>query len=481
MLVNLVSPIYVDRNLSLFYLMRTQGLLKTSYVLGTSIYALIVQFIFAFVLLSVFFAAPVFRSPDLCGSTNTTIPCNGRDFGDPRLVEPVYLYWWNDEFNNEEVRLYATWKSGTFGRIFGSIVFFALAAPGSVLASANVSDYKFVLVFIVFATMVASVLPVIQYYKFTHEENRQFCERKVCDTPLDNFDLESVSDISKAFLDCVGLEANYKSIGSLCIPRAAAILPQFGLFQTLMTTLLSEIVFLSDPPEYVQQVLIPALDDSVECSGNTCRFPFARQLYGENLAFMLLGAAILLVLGFAQVAFFSFPDGAVLRAKNYISDVYRQVLFCVRSPKASGSDTLKDTSEPMEEVVKEGQLVTSLVQQFLNAKVRESGQKDVEIQNDIEIEMNPRDELPPVLLNKLRKVYPALGGLPPKIALESLDLHVPKGQVLGLLGKNGAGKTTALKILSISHPATSGLALVAGYDVSCEETSVFERLGVPTV
>jgi hypothetical protein len=155
--------------------------------------------------------------------------------------------------------------------------------------------------------MVASVLPVIQYYKFTHEENRQFCEQKVCNMPLDNSDLESVSDISKAFLDCVGLEANYKSIGSLCIPRTATILPQFGLFQTLMTTLLSWIVFLSDPPENVQQVRIPALSDSVECSGNTYRFPFARQLYGENLAFMLVGAVILLVLGFAQVAFFSFP------------------------------------------------------------------------------------------------------------------------------------------------------------------------------
>jgi hypothetical protein len=128
--------------------MRTQGLLITSSIFGTSIYALIVQFIFAFVLLSVFFAAPVFRSPNLCGGTNPPIPCNGRDFGDPRLVESVYIYWWNNEFNNEEVRLYATWKSAPFGRIFGSIVFFALAAPGSVLASAYVPGYKFALVFI---------------------------------------------------------------------------------------------------------------------------------------------------------------------------------------------------------------------------------------------------------------------------------------------------------------------------------------------
>jgi ABC-type multidrug transport system ATPase subunit len=39
------------------------------------------------------------------------------------------------------------------------------------------------------------------------------------------------------------------------------------------------------------------------------------------------------------------------------------------------------------------------------------------------------------------------------------------------------GKTTALKILSMAHERTSGVALVAGYDVSCEKIAVFERLG----
>jgi ABC-type multidrug transport system fused ATPase/permease subunit len=450
MLVNLVSPIYADRNLSLFYLMRTQGLMKTSYVLGTSTYALIVQFIFAFVLLSLFFATPLFRSPDLCSyATDATIPCYGRSFGDPRLVSPDSIYWWNDEFNNEAVRLSATWGAGSYGRIFGSITFFALAAPGSVLASAYIPGYKFALVFVVFATLVVSVLPMVYYFKFTNQpfEDLSVCQQKICNVPLENFDIDSVASMPTAFLNCAGLTANQRSVGSLCIPSSSAILPQFGLFQTLMTTLLSEIVFFSDPPEYVQQVLIPALGDSVECSGNTCRFPFARQLYGENLGYMLLGAIILLVLGFAQVAFFSFPEGAILRAKNFISVAFRQVRFCVWSPKASSSVILKDISEPMEEVVKEEELVTSLIQHFLkqrDAEAKESGQKE----KDIEIEMNneaiPREELPPVLMHKLRKVYPSLGGLQPTIALEGLDLHVPKGQVLGLLGKNGAGECQVL-------------------------------------
>jgi ABC-type multidrug transport system fused ATPase/permease subunit len=400
--------------------------------------------------LSLFFAAPVFRSPDLCSySTNSTIPCYGRSFGDPRQAPPELIYWWNDEYNNEAVSLSATWGAGSYGRIFGSIAFFSLAAPGSVLASAYIPGYKFALVFVVFATMVVSVLPVIYYFKFSNQpfEDLKVCQEKICYVPLESFDIDSVSDMPTAFLDCVGLTANYKNVASFCIPPSSAILPQFGLFQTLMMTLLSEIVFISDPPEYVQEILIPALGDSVECSGNTCRFPFARQLYGENLGFMLLGAIILLVLGFAQVAFFSFPEGATLRAKNYISDAYRQCRFRAWSPKAPSSASLKDDSEPMEEVVNEEELVTTLVQQFLkhrDAEVKESGENA----NDIEIDMNneatPRDELPPVLMHKLRKVYPSLGGLPPKIALESLDLHVPNGQVLGLLGKNGAGECRVL-------------------------------------
>ncbi|MEY2402205.1 MAG: type transport system ATP-binding protein [Ilumatobacteraceae bacterium] len=63
-------------------------------------------------------------------------------------------------------------------------------------------------------------------------------------------------------------------------------------------------------------------------------------------------------------------------------------------------------------------------------------------------------------------------------ALRNLDLHVAPGTVLGLLGHNGAGKTTAIRILTTLSQPTEGSATVAGFDVVHQSKQVRGRIGV---
>lgn len=63
------------------------------------------------------------------------------------------------------------------------------------------------------------------------------------------------------------------------------------------------------------------------------------------------------------------------------------------------------------------------------------------------------------------------------VALDNLSLTVPEGSVYALLGANGAGKTTALKLMMNLHPATSGEAKVLGIDSRQLQGRHFEQIG----
>jgi ABC-2 type transport system ATP-binding protein len=63
-------------------------------------------------------------------------------------------------------------------------------------------------------------------------------------------------------------------------------------------------------------------------------------------------------------------------------------------------------------------------------------------------------------------------------ALRDVDLVVPEGKVLGLLGHNGAGKTTAIRILTTLASPTEGRASVAGFDVVSDAKRVRENIGL---
>jgi ABC-2 type transport system ATP-binding protein len=51
------------------------------------------------------------------------------------------------------------------------------------------------------------------------------------------------------------------------------------------------------------------------------------------------------------------------------------------------------------------------------------------------------------------------------VAVDSVDLTVGKGEVVGFLGPNGAGKTTTMRMLTGFLPPTDGSAMIAGHDV----------------
>jgi ABC-2 type transport system ATP-binding protein len=66
----------------------------------------------------------------------------------------------------------------------------------------------------------------------------------------------------------------------------------------------------------------------------------------------------------------------------------------------------------------------------------------------------------------------------PTRALVDVNLEVLPGSVCALLGRNGAGKTTAVRILTTLLSADSGRAQVAGYDVFTQADRVRTRIGV---
>jgi ABC-2 type transport system ATP-binding protein len=62
-------------------------------------------------------------------------------------------------------------------------------------------------------------------------------------------------------------------------------------------------------------------------------------------------------------------------------------------------------------------------------------------------------------------------------AVSDLDLAIPRGRLYGLVGPDGAGKTTTLRILSTVMSQTSGSAHVAGYDVRTEAEKIRRCIG----
>jgi ABC-type glutathione transport system ATPase component len=65
-----------------------------------------------------------------------------------------------------------------------------------------------------------------------------------------------------------------------------------------------------------------------------------------------------------------------------------------------------------------------------------------------------------------------------KVAVSDVSLAIPAGACFGLLGENGAGKSTIVSMLQGLYPPSGGSALVGGYDIVTEQLAVRLSLGV---
>lgn len=78
---------------------------------------------------------------------------------------------------------------------------------------------------------------------------------------------------------------------------------------------------------------------------------------------------------------------------------------------------------------------------------------------------------PAIVIHKVSKTYPG------KKAVDRLSLTIPKGAVFALLGDNGAGKSTTIKILNGLTPPDDGYAQILGHDAWADAWQLRQRIG----
>lgn len=85
--------------------------------------------------------------------------------------------------------------------------------------------------------------------------------------------------------------------------------------------------------------------------------------------------------------------------------------------------------------------------------------------------MKEAEDIPVI---SVKNMYKKFGNF---IANDNLNFHVKKGEIFGFLGANGAGKTTAIKVLCGLSKPTSGTINVAGYDVYTQTEEIKRNIG----
>jgi len=84
---------------------------------------------------------------------------------------------------------------------------------------------------------------------------------------------------------------------------------------------------------------------------------------------------------------------------------------------------------------------------------------------------DPEQAQPPVHTEKLTKIFDGV------TAVDGVTFDIHRGEVFGVLGPNGSGKTTTIRMLCGLLAPTSGSATVAGFDVLTQSEEIRRNIG----
>jgi ATP-binding cassette subfamily A (ABC1) protein 3 len=127
-------------------------------------------------------------------------------------------------------------------------------------------------------------------------------------------------------------------------------------------------------------------------------------------------------------------------------------------------------------LIEYGSTVPSLQSIFSTMKIppiNTTGLKDDDVLAEEErVKSGAATDSSVILVDDFKKVYP--GG---KYAVKGVSLGIPNGECFGLLGINGAGKSTTLAMLSGEFPPTTGTATLGGLNLLTDVFKVRRRIG----
>ncbi len=76
---------------------------------------------------------------------------------------------------------------------------------------------------------------------------------------------------------------------------------------------------------------------------------------------------------------------------------------------------------------------------------------------------------------EIKKLVKAFGS---RVVLRGIDLHIPPGQFVTLMGANGAGKTTLLNIVATLSKLTAGQVIIGGVDIRAQAAYIRRYIGL---